>query len=538
MNLIDVLKNPLPMIALAGVIFLAIYVLSEKNASKKVVKSQHNRDTSFYKYLTPISRKAVFTLSLAWAVGIFIYAAYAFNEVDPSVTFMARMYGLSALFGLYLVLLIGLTRVYFPKLSINGLLLHASRGFGLSTFLFVCLHVLSAFFANLDGKLNALSFLSVRHQIALSFSSVAFIILLLMASTSVDRVIAWMGFSRWKKLHRFVHLAVILILFHAFLIGSHLTVVAAPLPLIIIGASLTILFLEVGAIYKKMHQKIENKDTLSFKLASVGLVVLLCGGMLAASLALRSSYDPHAGHSMSYNDQYNIEVIPVPSDFSASQTINLRIRVTDKATSQPWTTYNIINEKLLHLIAISEDMQQYEHLHPDYVGDGEFSVSYTPPQESSYYLYAEFAPTQDTEALASTVIRTKGAPAPGAVPRLISDERVQSDDRYTVTLNSAETFRTGQQYSMQFTIADSATKNTITNFEPYLGVLGHLAIIHENKQDYLHVHPTLATTAVKSGDTQSIDFSAQFPRPGMYRLYLQFKYEGRLQTAAFTVEVQ
>lgn len=536
MNFVDIFKNPLPLISASAIGFLVVYILSDKLAVRKPRK--HPRVASAVDRLTPYSRKIVFTLAVGWAVSVYVYASYSFRELWPSVTYMARMFGLSALVGLFMVLSLGLIRVYFPQLSINKLLLHASRSLGLSTFMFACLHAVCAFYVNLDGKINAVSFLSTRYKIALIFSSVAFVILFLMAITSVNSVIEWMSFRRWKRLHRFVHSAIILVLFHAFLIGSHFAVVAAPLPIVIMGIALSLLFLEAGAIYKKLQSSEMAQGHQRIKWRYAGLIVLVCAGMFTASLGLRSTYNQHAGHSMVYSDAYKIDVIAEPSVFSAGQAINLRIKITDKTTGQPWTSYTVVNEKLLHLIVVSEDMQQYQHLHPDYLSDGEFTVQYTPPIESTFYLYAEFAPTTATEALARSVLTTQNAPQLGGVPKLVEGSRTQLADQYSVRLDAPQILSTSQQHKLSFVVTDTQTGTEVSDFEPYLGVLGHLAIIHENKQTYLHVHPITLTGTKDANGGRTIDFTAQFTESGTYRLYLQFKTNGHLETAAYTVVVQ
>jgi hypothetical protein len=63
--------------------------------------------------------------------------------------------------------------------------------------------------------------------------------------------------------------------------------------------------------------------------------------------------------------------------------------------------------------------------------------------------------------------------------------------------------------------------------EPYLGAGGHLVALREGDMAFLHVHPT--------GDGPS--FGATFPTEGRYRLFLQFKHDGRVQTVAFTQAV-
>jgi hypothetical protein len=63
--------------------------------------------------------------------------------------------------------------------------------------------------------------------------------------------------------------------------------------------------------------------------------------------------------------------------------------------------------------------------------------------------------------------------------------------------------------------------------EQYLGAKGHLVALRHGDLAFLHVHP----------DESSLRFMAQFPTAGRYRLFLQFKSEGRVHTAAFTQEV-
>ncbi len=66
--------------------------------------------------------------------------------------------------------------------------------------------------------------------------------------------------------------------------------------------------------------------------------------------------------------------------------------------------------------------------------------------------------------------------------------------------------------------------------EPYLGAAGHLVALREGDLAYLHVHPL----AERLGE---ISFAATFPTAAQYRLFLQFKDAGSIQTAALTLNV-
>ena len=107
---------------------------------------------------------------------------------------------------------------------------------------------------------------------------------------------------------------------------------------------------------------------------------------------------------------------------------------------------------------------------------------------------------------------------------LAEDATAVSDGGYDVRLDSGYA-RPGEEADLRFTITrDGAPVRT----EPYLGAGGHLVALREGDLAFLHVHPT--------GD-DSVRFAATFPTEGRYRLFLQFKHEGRVQTVAFTQEV-
>jgi hypothetical protein len=73
----------------------------------------------------------------------------------------------------------------------------------------------------------------------------------------------------------------------------------------------------------------------------------------------------------------------------------------------------------------------------------------------------------------------------------------------------------------------------VQDLEPYLGARGHLVALREGDLAFLHVHPD------EEGEAQPghIGFGVEYPSAGRYRLFLQFKHQGVVQTVAFTREV-
>lgn len=127
--------------------------------------------------------------------------------------------------GLVAVLLLYSAVILTPisKLVKNGLvdrLLFARRAVGVSAAYFTVLHTIIVL-ATQSGGLSGLRLLPQRFQIAFILGGIATVILLLMAFTSFDRVIKKMTFRRWKMLHRFVYLAIALVIVHVWMIGTH-----------------------------------------------------------------------------------------------------------------------------------------------------------------------------------------------------------------------------------------------------------------------------------------------------------------------------
>jgi methionine sulfoxide reductase heme-binding subunit len=133
---------------------------------------------------------------------------------------LQQVYGLLAVLLLYCAIILTPLQKLLPKAPFMPQVLFARRAIGVSAAYFSLLHTVIAVFDQVGG-LGNLSLLPERFKWAFVLGALALLILLLMAGTSFDRVIDKMTFPRWKKLHRFVYLAGILIIIHIWLIGTH-----------------------------------------------------------------------------------------------------------------------------------------------------------------------------------------------------------------------------------------------------------------------------------------------------------------------------
>lgn len=97
----------------------------------------------------------------------------------------------------------------------------ARRGIGVSAFYFGVLHGSIALWGQLGG-VGQIQYLPSLFRWSLLCGAIAFCVLLILAATSLDKVIDFMTFKRWKLLHRLIYIGGILAVLHVWTIGTHL----------------------------------------------------------------------------------------------------------------------------------------------------------------------------------------------------------------------------------------------------------------------------------------------------------------------------
>jgi hypothetical protein len=217
-----------------------------------------------------------------------------------------------------------------------------------------------------------------------------------------------------------------------------------------------------------------------------------------------------------------LRVVVSDPDLARGQTQLLQFRVLDEK-GHPVRDFDVEHTKRMHLILARRDLTGFQHLHPAMAPDGTWSAPVRVRDAGSYRLFADFSHDGTPTTLADD-LRVDGAadlrplPAPAPV--------ATSDGGYDVRL-SGGTPRAGQESELRFTISKDGRP---VQTEPYLGAGGHLVALRDGDLAFLHVHP--------DADRRATSFEATFPTTGSYRLFLQFKINGTVQTAAFTQEVR
>ncbi|MDB5032785.1 MAG: hypothetical protein JWQ98_26 [Chlorobi bacterium] len=250
----------------------------------------------------------------------------------------------------------------------------------------------------------------------------------------------------------------------------------------------------------------------------------------------------------------------------------LTLTITDAKTGRPIEQFDSAHTVLMHLILVSTDLTWFNHIHPEYKGNGVFTVTATFPRAGYYALYADYTPHGRSQEVPQYEIEAMGVgkpakrlvlkPAPDTVGAegwmlksvLSAPEGMPGSpggSRYTVAMMPMpEKLTAGKDVMLHFQVRDAKGK-PITDLEPYLGAMGHAVILSSDTKLYLHAHPMesgMSHDAMKPGAPMdsgteadrgpNVIFHTNVPSPGYYKIWGQFQHHGKIITAPFVVHVE
>ena len=215
----------------------------------------------------------------------------------------------------------------------------------------------------------------------------------------------------------------------------------------------------------------------------------------------------------------------------------LRLLVREPGTATMARRFVSVHERPFHLFAISDDLEEFSHVHPAPQPDGSFELSPVSFGSRPYQLYADFLPAGGTPQLIRKTIlpaRTEGFSGSRA-PHLARDVGDKTDGGLRVRIEpDAAGLIAGRASLIAFQLEDAATGAPVSDLQPFLGAWGHAFIVSADLADVVHSHPITPLTG-SGGPT--IFFQQRFPRAGPYRLWAQFQRGGLVATVRFTVDV-
>ena len=200
---------------------------------------------------------------------------------------------------------------------------------------------------------------------------------------------------------------------------------------------------------------------------------------------------------------------------------------------------------LMHLFVVRlPDLDRVWHLHPKMTGNGVFEHQLPAMPRGRYQLFGDIVHRSGfPETLVSEIDLPElpGAPlsgddtaSGGAPPSIVFD-------------NASERFVAKRLTPMRFRFASNE------EIELYLGMRGHVVVLKKDRSVFVHLHPTgtvpMASLQLAAGGEHAghyteaklpaaVAFPYGFPTSGDYRVFVQLKRKGQVETAPFDVVVK
>ncbi len=211
---------------------------------------------------------------------------------------------------------------------------------------------------------------------------------------------------------------------------------------------------------------------------------------------------------------------------------------------------------LMHLYVIRQpDAARVWHLHPEMTASGVFTLAVPPIPAGQYQLYGDVV---HRDGLAETMVASLTVPRDLAGTPIGGDDaagvRGESPDGAHIVWDRDPAPPKAHQASIfKFRLVDRDGA-PVQDAELYMGMLGHAAFLKNDGTVFAHVHPSgsvpmaaLALANPVPGEDHSMhhmsglppeaDFPYGFPTPGDYRVIVQMKHRGIIETGIFDAKV-
>ena len=216
------------------------------------------------------------------------------------------------------------------------------------------------------------------------------------------------------------------------------------------------------------------------------------------------------------------------SQIEALQEVELAFTPKDKSDNTAVVELQETHEKMIHVIAVNENLTWFDHIHAEPDTNGAYRVSETFPSEGKYFVYADYKSKiggPQTDRIEVNVIG-KQNPLQHHHQEKISAE----SDGYSLFVQSGNNLKTGS-VELPIILEKDGSKVERSDIENYLGAVAHIILIGQEDKDFIHIHP-------ESSETSAIHAHTEITKPGVYRMWVQFQTNGQVHTADFTLNFE
>lgn len=199
---------------------------------------------------------------------------------------------------------------------------------------------------------------------------------------------------------------------------------------------------------------------------------------------------------------------------TCGETTPLRFRVVRKPQDELVDDLQVEHEKLMHLIGVRRDLQEFIHIHPQRVRPGLWQVNYAFTNAGQYQFWSDIKHRGTVYSLALPPLKVAGIATsrePEIIPKL---EDVKSGFR--ISLEMPGELVAGRTNLLLIKIYNQEGTQIGTDF--FLGAALHVVVIKDDLSVYAHGH---AGNHLRG--ERDLYFNQVFPERGNYKIFAQFR---------------
>ncbi|WP_343799021.1 hypothetical protein [Bacillus carboniphilus] len=192
--------------------------------------------------------------------------------------------------------------------------------------------------------------------------------------------------------------------------------------------------------------------------------------------------------------------------FVAYKNGKINIELVDREGKDP--ELELTHEKLMHLIIVSEDLSEFYHVHPHQVGPSTFEKEIE-LNGNRYKVFVDINPKGKHYLIEPNEIQIHSSVQQYKDYPLEMDQQMTKEIKGKKVELQHDPFKVGKDIKLTFHLRNGTP-------QPYLGALGHVVIVDDKLEQFIHVHPASEKDTI---------FIAHFSHAGTYKMWAEFKFE-------------